>query len=195
MIGPFSTDKNSSRPIALLLAGLICAGVALAGVGGAAAATTETATPTETSTSDTLADKTVAVDNQTQQVYLEVTNTSGQSLDYTVYGVSDGITTQVDSGTVSAASGETTEQTFAVDSSEYGEYRVVVEEDSSDSDSESAESIEIGKIVQQSSGGGGIFGGGGDGLLTPMNILIAVLLAAAAFLLGLFDPLKQRISG
>jgi hypothetical protein len=195
MIGPFSTDTNSSRPLALLLAGLICASIAIAGVGGAAAQTTDTATPTETSTSDTLADKTVAVDNQTQQVYLEVTNTSGQSLDYTVYGVSDGITTQVDSGTISAASGETTEQTFAVDASEYEDYRIVVEEDSSDSDSESAESIEIGKIVQQESGGGGIFGGGGDGLLTPMNILIVVLLAGVAFLLGLFDPLKQRISG
>lgn len=195
MIGPFSTDKNSSRPIALLLAGLICASMAVAGVGGAAAATTETATPTETSTSDTLADKTVAVDNQTQQVYLEVTNTSGQSVDYTVYGVSDGITTQVDSGQVSAADGETTEKTFAVDSSEYDSYRIVVEEDGTDSDSESAESIEIGEIVQQESGGGGIFGGGGDGLLTPMNILIAALLGAAAFLLGLFDPIKRRISG
>ncbi|WP_420182835.1 hypothetical protein ACNO8S_16235 (plasmid) [Haloarcula sp. KBTZ06] len=194
MIGPFSTDKNSSRPIALLLAGLICASMAVAGVGGAAAATTETATPTETSTSDTLADKTVAVDNQTQQVYLEVTNTSGQSVDYTVYGVSDGITTQVDSGQVSAADGETTEKTFAVDSSEYDSYRIVVEEDGTDSDSESAESIEIGEIVQQESGGA-IFGGGGDGLLTPMNILIAALLGAAAFLLGLFDPIKRRISG
>ncbi|RLM34096.1 MULTISPECIES: hypothetical protein [unclassified Haloarcula] len=194
MIGPFSTDTNSSRPLALLLAGLICASMAVAGVGGAAAATTETATPTETSTSDTLADKTVAVDNQTQQVYLEVTNTSGQSVDYTVYGVSDGITTQVDSGQVSAADGETTEKTFAVDSSEYDSYRIVVEEDGTDSDSESAESIEIGEIVQQESGGA-IFGGGGDGLLTPMNILIAALLGAAAFVLGLFDPIKRRIAG
>ncbi|KOX93221.1 hypothetical protein AMS69_10160 [Haloarcula rubripromontorii] len=142
-----------------------------------------------------MADKTVAVDNQTQQVYLEVTNTSGQSIDYTVYGVSDGITTKVDSGQVSAAANQTSEQTFAVDSSEYDSYRIVVEEDDTDSDSESAESIEIGKIVQQSSGGGGIFGGGGDGLLTPMNILIAALLAAAAFLLGLFDPIKRRIAG
>ena len=192
MIGPFSNDTNSSRPIALLLAGLICASIAIAGVGGAAAQTTET--PTETSTSDTLADETVAVDNQTQQVYLEVTNTSSQSVDYTVYGVSDGITTQVDSGAVSAADGETTEKTFAVDSSEYNEYRIVVEEDGTDSDSESAEAIDIGEIVQQSSGGG-IFGGGGDGLFTPMNILIAALLAAAAFLLGLFDPIKRRIAG
>jgi|GEM_PF-2714123 len=192
MIGPFSTDTNSSRPIALLLAGLICASMAVAGVGGAAAQTT--ATPTPTSTSDTLADKTVAVNNQTQQVYLEVTNTSAQSVDYTVYGVSDGITTQVDSGMVSAASGETTEKTFAVDSSEYDSYRIVVEEDGTDSDSESAESIEIGEIVQQSSGGA-IFGGGGDGIFTPMNILIAALLGAAAFLLGLFDPIKRRIAG
>ncbi|AAV44367.1 unknown (plasmid) [Haloarcula marismortui ATCC 43049] len=192
MIGPFSTDKNSSRPIALLLAGLICASMAVAGVGGAAAQTT--ATPTPTSTSDTLADKTVAVNNQTQQVYLEVTNTSAQSVDYTVYGVSDGITTQVDSGMVSAASGETTEKTFAVDSSEYDDYRIVVEEDGTDSDNETAESIEIGEIVQQSSGGA-IFGGGGDGIFTPMNILIAALLGAAAFLLGLFDPIKRRIAG
>ncbi|WP_193569595.1 hypothetical protein [Haloarcula sp. JP-Z28] len=192
MIGPFSTDTNSSRPIALLLAGLICASMAVTGVGGAAAQTT--ATPTPTSTSDTLADKTVAVNNQTQQVYLEVTNTSAQSVDYTVYGVSDGITTQVDSGMVSAASGETTEKTFAVDSSEYDSYRIVVEEDGTDSDSESAESIEIGEIVQQSSGGA-IFGGGGDGIFTPMNILIAALLGAAAFLLGLFDPIKRRIAG
>jgi len=192
MIGLFSTDTNSSRPIALLLAGLICASMAVAGVGGAAAQTT--ATPTPTSTSDTLSDKTVAVNNQTQQVYLEVTNTSGQSVDYSVYGVSDGITTQVDSGQVSAASGETTEKTFAVDSSEYDDYRIVVEEDGTDSDSESAESIEIGEIVQQSSGGA-IFGGGGDGIFTPMNILIAALLGAAAFLLGLFDPIKRRIAG
>lgn len=192
MIGLFSTDTNSSRPIALLLAGLICASMAVAGVGGAAAQTT--ATPTPTSTSDTLADKTVAVNNQTQQVYLEVTNTSAQSVDYTVYGVSDGITTQVDSGQVSAASGETTEKTFAVDSSEYDSYRIVVEEDGTDSDSESAESIEIGEIVQQSSGGA-IFGGGSDGIFTPMNILIAALLGAAAFLLGLFDPIKRRIAG
>ncbi|NHN63816.1 hypothetical protein G9463_10975 [Haloarcula sp. JP-Z28] len=141
-----------------------------------------------------MADKTVAVNNQTQQVYLEVTNTSAQSVDYTVYGVSDGITTQVDSGMVSAASGETTEKTFAVDSSEYDSYRIVVEEDGTDSDSESAESIEIGEIVQQSSGGA-IFGGGGDGIFTPMNILIAALLGAAAFLLGLFDPIKRRIAG
>lgn len=191
MIGPFSTDKNSSRPIALLLAGLICAGVALAGVGGAAAQTT--ATPT--SSSDTLADETIAVDNQTQSLYLEVTNTSSQSIDYTVYGVSDGITTQVDSGGISAAANETKEKTFAVDADEYDDYRIVVEEDGTDTDNETAESIEIGEIVQQESGGAIFGGGGGDGIFTPMNILIGALLVAAAFLLGLFDPLKRRISG
>lgn len=189
MNGNTSAGKNRlSKSLSLALVGLVTFSLlAVSGPVGVAAAANSDA--------DQLADKSVSVDNSTEQVYLEVTNTSSQQVNYTVYGVEDGITTQVDSGLISAPSDDSTQQTFAVDSASYDSYRFVVTEDPRDSDNETVESVDVGEIVEQSSGGGGIFGGGGDGLLTPMNILIAALLAAAAFLLGLFDPLKQRFAG
>jgi len=189
MKGNTSADKTSiSKILSLTLAGLITFSLLAVGgpVGTAAAGNSD---------SDTLADKSVAIDNSTEQVYLEVTNTSGQQVNYTVYGVDDGITTQVDSGLISADSGNTTQKTWAADSETYDSYRFVVSEDPRDSDNETVQSVDVGEIVEQSSSGGGAIFGGSGGLLTPMNILIVVLLGAAAFLLGLFDPVKRRITG
>ncbi|TKX86257.1 hypothetical protein EXE43_09430 [Halorubrum sp. SS5] len=141
-----------------------------------------------------LADKEVTVDGDTESVYLEVTNTSGDALNYTVYGIADGLSTEVDSGTISATSNDTARQEFAVNATEYDSYRVVVTEDASDSDSESAESIEIGTTVNQADGGGGAFAGvGGGGLINPTNGLILVVVLAVSYLAGLWDPVKERL--
>lgn len=190
MIGNTSDDSNSrQKSLAVVLASLVAASMMFMTVtaGVAAAANSD---------SDTLTDETVSIDNSTEEVYLEVTNSSGDNLNYTVYGVEDGITTQVDSGQISAASGETNQLTLAADSGTYDAYRFVVTEDPTDSDNETAEAIEVGEIVTQSAGdgGGGIFASSG-GIVTPMNILIAVLIAAGAYLLGVFDPIKRRIAG
>ncbi|SHG78094.1 hypothetical protein [Halobaculum gomorrense] len=166
-----------------LLAGLLLLSVAAGGV----VAATE------------LADKTVSVNDDTERVYLEVTNTSSENLNYTVYGIADGITTQEYSGQISAAANDTTRKEFAVNATTYDSYRVVVTENANLSGNETAETIEIGTTVSQSatndSSGGAIFGGGGGGLLTPLNILLGVLAVAAGWLVGLFDPIKKRITG
>lgn len=140
-----------------------------------------------------LADKTVSVNNDTQDVYLTVNNTSSQPVNYTVYGVdSDGLTTQVDSGQISASAGNETTKYFAANATAYTEYRFTVSEDGSDGDNETVQSVDVGKTVEQSAGGGGFFGGGG-GLVNPLNIVIALLLAGVLYLLGVFDPVKRRI--
>jgi len=194
MIGINSNDsKSRSQTLAVLLATLVGLSVVVMAAGGAVAQTTET--PTPTSNSDQLADETVAVDNDTQEVYLKVTNTSGDQVDYVVYGVDEGITTEVNSGSISATEGNSTQTTFAADTDSYDSYRFVVNQDPDDGDNETVESVEVGEIVSQESGGGAIFAGTGGGLVTPMNILIAVLVAAGAYLLGVFDPIKRRISG
>ncbi|WP_018259335.1 hypothetical protein [Halomicrobium katesii] len=195
MIGHTTDGSNRSQTLAVLLATLVGLSMVVM-AGGAVAQTTETATPTPTSNSDELADETVSVDNDTQEVYLKVTNTSGDTVDYVVYGIDEGITTEVNTGTISATAGNSTETTFAADTDSYDSYRFVVNQDPDDGDNESVESVEVGEIVTQSSdGGGAIFAGGGGGLLTPMNLLIAVLIFAGAYLLGVFDPVKRRISG
>jgi len=175
-------SPNSST-VGVLLALMV---VLSAGVGVVAAA-------------NELADQTVDVNQDTQEVYLEVENTSSDNLNYTVYGIDEGITTEVDSGTISAAENDTTRKSWSVDADTYDQYRITVEENGSDSDNETADNIEIGTTVNQvssdSDGGGPIFGGGGGGLITPMNGFIALLIVAAAFLLGLFDPIKRRITG
>ena len=175
-------SPNSST-VGVLLALMV---VLSAGVGVVAAA-------------NELADQTVDVNQHTQEVYLEVENTSSDNLNYTVYGIDEGITTEVDSGTISAAENDTTRKSWSVDADTYDQYRITVEENGSDSDNETADNIEIGTTVNQvssdSDGGGPIFGGGGGGLITPMNGFIALLIVAAAFLLGLFDPIKRRITG
>ncbi|MFY4815198.1 hypothetical protein ACOJIV_21245 [Haloarcula sp. AONF1] len=140
-----------------------------------------------------LADKEVTVDGETESVYLEVTNTSGDALNYTVYGIADGLSTEVDSGTISATSNDTARQTFAVNATEYDSYRVVVTEDASDSDEESAENIEIGTTVNQSGGGGAFAGVGGSGLINPTNGLILIVVLAVSYLAGLWDPVKERL--
>ena len=143
-----------------------------------------------------LADKEVTVDSDTESVYLEVTNTSGDALNYTVYGIADGLSTEVDSGTISATSNDTARQEFAVNATEYDSYRVVVTEDASDSDEESAENIEIGTTVNQTSGGGGVFAGvGGGGLFSPRNILIGLVVIGGAYVAGFLDPLKNALEG
>ena len=160
----------------------------------ALAVLTSMAVPAVAQSGAELADKEVTVDGETESVYLEVTNTSGDALNYTVYGIADGLSTEVDSGTISATTNDTTRQTFAVNATEYDSYRVVVTEDASDSDSESAESIEIGTTVNQVDGGGGAFAGvGGGGLINPTNGLIAVVVLAVSYLAGLWDPVKERL--
>jgi len=156
---------------------------------------TSMAVPAVAQSGSELADKEVTVDSDTESVYLEVTNTSGDALNYTVYGIADGLSTEVDSGTISATSNDTARQEFAVNATEYDSYRVVVTEDASDSDSESAESIEIGTTVNQvDSGGGGVFAGvGGGGLFSTTNILIGGVVVVGAYALGLFDPLKDSL--
>jgi len=155
---------------------------------------TSMAVPAVAQSGAELADKEVTVDGDTESVYLEVTNTSGDALNYTVYGIADGLSTEVDSGTISATSNDTARQEFAVNATEYDSYRVVVTEDASDSDSESAESIEIGTTVNQVDSGGGAFAGvGGGGLINPTNGLIAVVVLAVSYLAGLWDPVKERL--
>ncbi|WP_193365828.1 hypothetical protein [Halorubrum distributum] len=163
----------------------------------ALAVLTSMAVPAAAQSGAELADKEVTVNDDTQSVYLEVTNTSGDALNYTVYGISDGLSTEVDSGTVSSVdSNDTVRQTFAVNATEYDSYRVVVTEDASDSDSESAENIEIGTTVNQATDGGGVFGfGGGGGLFSTQNILIGGVVVVGAYALGLFDPLKDGLEG
>lgn len=160
----------------------------------ALAVLTSMAVPAVAQSGAELADKEVTVDGDTESVYLEVTNTSGDALNYTVYGIADGLSTEVDAGTISATSNDTARQEFAVNATEYDSYRVVVTEDASDSDSESAESIEIGTTVNQVDGGGGAFAGvGGGGLINPTNGLILVVVLAVSYLAGLWDPVKERL--
>ena len=155
---------------------------------------TSMAVPAVAQSGDELADKSVTVDGDTESVFLEVTNSSGDSLNYTVYGIADGLSTEVDSGQISATSNDTARQEFAVNATEYNEYRVVVTEDASDSDSESAENIEIGTTINQvDSGGGGAFAGVGGGLFTVTNGIIAFAVFGVAYLLGFLDPIKDRL--
>jgi len=187
------------------LKGLLLASVILlSSLGGAVAVTgaalaqdgTSTATPTDTSNDGAeMLDQTVSVDNSTEEVWLEALDTSGDSLNYEVLGVSDGQTTEVDTGTISSASDaeEATRLTWAADSSAYDSYRVIVTEDPSDADTESAESLQIGTTVSQAAGGGGFFGGGGSGLFSTSNILIGVALLGGAYVAGLLDPVEEWI--
>lgn len=158
---------------------------------------TSMAVPAVAQSGNELADREVNVDGDTQRVYLEVTNTSGDALDYTVFGISDGLSTQVDTGTISSLdSNDTARETFAVNATEYDSYRVVVTEDASDSDTESADNIEVGTTIDQATGGGGVFGlGGGGGLFSATNILIGGVVLVGAYSLGLLDPLEERLEG
>lgn len=182
----------------LLLLSSMGGAIALSGAALAQDGTdTATATPTDSDAPEML-DQTVSVDNQTEEVWLEALDTSGDALNYEVLGVSDGQTTTVDTGTISSASDATepTRLTWAADSSQYDSYRVIVTEDGSDADTESAESLQIGTTVSQAAGGGGgFFGGSGGGLFTVTNLLIATALGGVAYLAGLLDPLEEMISG
>ncbi|EMA64661.1 hypothetical protein [Halorubrum lipolyticum] len=161
----------------------------------ALAVLTSMAVPAVAQSGDELADKSVTVDGDTESVYLEVTNTSGDNLNYTVYGISDGLSDEVDSGTISSADeNDTTRQEFVANSEEYDEYRVVVTEDASDSDEESADNIEIGTTINQSGGGGGVFAGvGGGGLFTLTNGIIAFAVFGVAYVAGFLDPIKNAL--
>lgn len=141
-----------------------------------------------------LADRSVSVNSDTESVYLEVTNTSGDAVNYTVYGISDGLSTEVDAGTISSADeNDTARQEFGANATAYDEYRILVTEDASDSDEESADNIEIGTTVNQANGGG-IFGSfGGGGLFTATNAIIAFALFGVTYVAGLWDPVKERL--
>jgi len=156
---------------------------------------TSVAMPAVAQSGAELADKSVSVNDDTESVYLEVTNTSGDAVNYTVYGISDGLSTEVDSGTISSADeNDTARQEFGVNSTAYDEYRVVVTEDPSDSDEESADNIEIGTTVNQATGGGGIFGSlGGGGLFTATNAIIAFAVFGVTYVAALWDPVKERL--
>lgn len=178
----------------LLLASLLL----LSSMGGAllltGAAVAQDSTNTENGPE--MLDESVTVDNSTEKVWLEALDTSGDSLNFELLGVSDGQTTTVDTGTISSASDATepTRLTWAADSSDYDSYRVIVYEDGSDADTESAESLQIGTTVSQAAGGGGFFGGGGSGLFSTSNILIGVALLGGAYVAGLLDPVEEWLN-
>lgn len=162
-----------------LLAGVLAV-LAVGTIGLAAGATT----------GDLLTEN-VTVDNDTETVYLDVTNVSGGPVNVTFYGVdSDDTETQVLSKQIDAVDDNTTTTSVDANASAYEEYRIVVNEDGSDASAESIGSYEVGKTVR-SSGGGGLFAGGGGGLLSPMNILIGSLLFGGAYVVGILDPVIE----
>lgn len=149
-----------------------------------------------TNTGPEMFDQTVSIDGDTQDVYLEVNDSSGDALLYEVYGVEDGVTTLVDEGSVSDTGSDTTPErlSYAANSSKYDSYRLTVYEDGSDADTESAESITAGSTVDQQAGGGGFFAGGGGGLFSVTNLAILTLIGGAAYIAGFLDPLEQWLN-
>lgn len=140
----------------------------VAGLGAAA---------TETDSTPTLADKTMAVDNDTRSVYAEITNVSDGNATVEVYGVDeDGFSTEVHNETVSPGANETVMVEQSVNSTKYDEYRVMVKGTTSNT---SAEEITIGTLMEVAGGSGGLL----DGDTGSLGIgALAVVAAGVLFL-------------
>lgn len=139
---------------------------------------------------DELADKNVTVGNDTQSVYVELDDTSdGENatgnVNVTVYGVDDGGNeTQVDKVQLQPdddGEAELYEYT-SINTSQYGEYRVLAEGNSTDSPS-SAVTVGTIEMVAGSGGGGGSLTSGSGLDMTLMGIPVVLLAAAGGGLL------------
>lgn len=150
----------SSGAFALVVLGLV-----VASSGGALAATAE------------IANGTVTVDSETNSVYSEINttdNTAATNVTVTYYGIADGNETQVATNTVEVAAGTTQlEEYKSVNSSNYSEYRVVVEADDTTNTTAT-----VGTLQQVSGGSGGWIDGASN---TQVGAGLAVVAGLVLF--------------
>jgi hypothetical protein len=129
---------------------------------------------------DTIADRTLMVDNSTRSLYVEVDNSSGNAtapVNVTVLAIDDqDVQSQVDKVQISAGSGSELYEYKNVSPSEYPEYRVLVEGNSTDVE---PQTVTVG-TVSEVAGGGGTFSLGGDVTIGGVSLPFGLALAAAA---------------
>lgn len=129
--------------------------LATAALSGSVAAQDATATPTATPDPE-LADKRIAADNSTRSVYAQfdlrdAENVTNATATVTILGVEDGMTTELSVTNVTVSSGETQFVEEPVNASEYGAYRVIVE----DTDGDLPEGVVSVGAVREVAGVGG----------------------------------------
>jgi hypothetical protein len=141
--------------------------VLLAVVGGLALGATGGVAAQESTTTDLPYNETVTVDNSTDTVYVDLENVSNGPVNVTLIGHGD---SDVQEATTQLNSTDPAHE-FTADPSTYDSYTVEVDEDASDTDTESVETIDIGTFQQVSGGGGGFGLGSGS---TPI-VLVAIV--------------------
>jgi hypothetical protein len=130
---------------------------------------------------ETLADETIAVDNETRSVYALAENTTdGYPITVTVYNVTEqGIEQEVASGTLNATGDNATDlfEVTDLDPENVSSYRVVVT-----GDGETVERVEVGAVREVTGGGGGLGFSAGGG--TPIALVGVIALVGAALYFG-----------
>ncbi|WP_311170624.1 hypothetical protein [Halobellus ordinarius] len=120
---------GSTAATALLL--LVVGGALISGT-AAAAVLTDTTNFASVGT-DVLVEKNMTVDNETDHIYVDLDNSTGdvETVNTTLYGVENGTETQVEKVQIEAPYGTVENYEYtSIDSANYSEYRVVVEGDS-----------------------------------------------------------------
>jgi hypothetical protein len=158
-------------------------GIVVAGASGSALAdvTTDQANFTQVG-NDTLADKKIAVSNDTRSLYVELDDTIGNAsapVNATIYGIDDqNVQTQVAKAQISPIDNGTEMWEYsALDPAKYPQYRIVVEGNSSQT---SAEAVTVGKLQEVAGGSGGFSIGGSN---VSKGAIGAVVLVAAVLIL------------
>ncbi|KAB1185668.1 MULTISPECIES: lactonase family protein [Haloferax] len=172
-----SLSKKDVGAIGLLVA--VVSAVAMLALAGGAAATVDTDTANLTAVgTDELANQTLAVDNGTRSLYVELDNdtyNASTAANVTVFAIDNGTETQVDKVQISAATGSTEMYEYtSLDTANYSSYRVLVEGNSTTIESAA---LDIGTVAEVSSGGGwlsGSSGSAGIGIVLVLALLFIV---------------------
>jgi uncharacterized membrane protein YuzA (DUF378 family) len=163
--------------------GLMVAPAAAAAPGAASGPTLDVTTDAANFSdvgNDTIADRTLMVDNSTRSIYVEIDNSSGNAtapVNVTVLAIDDqDVQSQVDKVQISAGSGSELYEYQNVSPDAHPEYRVLVEGNSTDVE---PQTVTIG-TVSEVAGGGGAFSLGGDVTIGGVSLPFGLALAAAA---------------
>lgn len=154
----FESSQAKNRLAALLLVGTIAG---LMFVTGSAAALVD---------SNILLNDTVEIDNETDTVYADVTNTTNGSVNVTFYGYNE--TTgnyTLESEQQVESPDNTTRVDWVADLEAFDSYEIYVHEDDSNTDTQDVESVAFGSTTI--GGGGGFFSGGES----SQNVLVLVV--------------------
>lgn len=176
--------RTLSLALVALVVGSALAGVVAIGTLGGGTAPVGVAAADDGNVTNVSVNKTMAVDNDTESVYVEAHNTNGTNLTINIYAQNDTHEKQVVQNATLKASNDSTQlyEYTSIDAANYSDYRVTVDGE--------AEEVNVGLIQKVAGTGGGALLDSAESLL-PDGVTLPMVAAGGAATLLIFANRRE----